>query len=199
MAAEDWTLEGEGTAAGEVRMRHLLAVVAGGLICLGASPASAQLLGGPVRLSAEYAGSVQDGPAGWRWGEALRTLTGRFDFLAQSRVSPWLATGLDLNRNCGFETCPENGWSNVAGIRADVLPVRPERRLNPFLVAGYGGVVTFDGSGGSIALAGGGVRFTTRRGIDPLVELHWERHQRHDFAMLAVGVNGLLRLRAPSQ
>jgi len=180
-------------------MRRWLAVVVGSCIGLvAAPPVAAQWLGGPVRLSAEYAGSVQDGPAGWRWGVELRTLTGRFDFLAGSRVSPWLQTGVDVVRECGAQsTCFENGWSNVAGLRADVLPVRPERRLSPFLVAGYGGVLGFDGSDGSVVLAGGGLRFTTRRGIDPLVELHWERHRGQDYAMLALGANGLLRFRSP--
>ncbi len=182
-------------------MRRLLAVVLGcGIALAAAGPAAAQWLGNPVRLSAEYAGSVQDGPVGWRWGDQLRTLTGRFDFLAGSRISPWLATGIDLVRYCGQQsTCPDNGWSNVAGVRADVLPVRPQRRVNPFLVAGIGAVLGFDGSGGSMALAGGGVRVTTQRGIDPLLELHWERHRGQDFAMLALGVNGLLRLRGQGQ
>ncbi len=182
-------------------MRRWLAVVLGSCIGLGAvTPASAQWLGGPVRLSAEYAGSVADGPAGWRWGEQLRTLTGRFDFVARARISPWLATGVDIPGSCGPQsTCPEHGWSNVAGVRADVLPVRPDRRLNPFLVAGYGGVLGFNQSLGSVALAGGGVRYTTNRGVDPLLELHWERHRGQDFAMLAVGVNGLLRLWGPWQ
>ncbi len=182
-------------------MRCLLAVVVGSCIGLGAaSPAGAQWLAGPVRLSAEYAGSVDNSPEGWRWGDQLQTLTGRFDFLAGSRISPWLATGVDRVGSCGEQSaCFDNGWSNVAGVRADLLPVRPQRRLNPFLVAGYGGVLGFDGSGGSLALAGGGVRFTTHRGIDPLLELHWERHRGQDFAMLALGVNGLLRLWGPWQ
>ena len=77
----------------------------------------------------------------------------------------------------------------MLGERASLLPTSPLRRFDPYALAGGGGEITFAGGGGSAWMAGGGVRIATRGLADPRVELRWERHQRQNYLMMALGVN----------